>query len=437
MSSPEIATLHRPSPDIRIAQLDILRGVAVLGIYWINVMVAALPYSVYVLPMLLGDSTYANTLVWAFSETFIDGTMRGLFSILFGASAMLFLNESRLAGEGLFVVDRYYRRTLLLIVFGMFHAWILLWPYDVLYAYGLLGLFLFPLRALQAKTLIAIGLSLLIIGDTAMNEVFDSSSNQTSKLSQTSQQYLMPVDFNIIGNNETVDQSILNQLGEEILVYQSSYQTIFRYQIKDVIEQQSTNMYDTHFFDIGGMMLIGMALFKLGVLNGTRTRRFYLGLIFYGYGSGLLLRGTDIYEALTSGFDVSMLLGTGGPTYNIGRLAMTLGHIGLICLLSQLKLNRIKGTLAAVGRMALTNYLMQSALSIFIFFGFGLGFYSKFERYQLIFICLIVWLIQIIFSLVWLKFFYYGPLEWVWRTLIYGRPQKFRKQTLQEPVSAI
>ena len=428
MSSPEVSTLHRPAPDMRIAQLDILRGVAVLGIYWINVMVAALPYSVYVLPMLLGEATYANILIWAFSETMVEGSMRGLFSMLFGASAMLFLNESRLAGDGLSVVDRYYRRSLLLVLFGLIHAWLLLWTYDVLYAYGLLGLFLFPLRKLGPGILLATGLALLVFGDTAMNQFVDNEvSNSTPQVRY--EPGLMPADFAIQGaDDETVSQSILKQLEEEVLIYQSRYSIIFRFQIKDVIEQQSSNMYNIYFFDIGGMMLIGMALFKLGVLSGQRTRRFYLGLTLAGYALGLLVRGPETYEALHDGFDVSMLLSDGGPGYNIGRLGMTLGHIGLICLLSQFALlSRSKQVLAAVGRMALSNYIMQSLFSMFIFYGFGLGLYSKLERYQLIFVCLAVWLVQIIISLLWLRYFHYGPLEWVWRSLIYGQRQKLYK----------
>ena len=415
----ESNTYHQPSPDIRVVQLDVLRGIAVLGIYWINVAVFALPYSVYILPVLLGEATQANTLVWAFSEVFIDGTMRGLFSMLFGASAMLFLDESRLAGGGLAVVDRYYRRTLLLMLFGLIHAWLLLWPYDVLYAYGLFGLFLFPLRKLSARTLLIVGLVLLMLGDMGVNQppVVDQPTHSK------------PADTSTTTQPDTeISESINLQIAEEIDVYSSGYMRIFNYQQKDIIEQQSINMYDTHFFDIGGMMLFGMALFKLGVLSGRRPRELYLKMMFMGYLFGIMIRGPDAYAVLINGFEITHLFNRENMTYNLGKLAMTLGHIGLIGLLYQFSLfDRLARILAATGRLALTNYIMQTIISLLIFYGIGLGLYAQYERYQLVFICLAVWLFQIGFSLFWLKHFHYGPLEWLWRSLIYGQRQRFRK----------
>lgn len=429
MSSAETNTHHHPSPDIRIQQLDVLRGVAVLGIYWINVTVFALPYSVYLLPVLMGDAIQANSLAWAFSEVFVDGTMRGLFSMLFGASAMLFLDESRLAGNGLDVVDRYYRRTLLLMLFGMMHAWLLLWPYDVLYAYGLFGLFLFPLRKLSARTLLIAGLMLLLLGDLIVEEQPAAKQTGRDEAAAVIHHGIQATAAITNESGDNISESIAMQIEEEIGVYQSGYLRIFQYQQKDVIEQQSTNMYDTHVFDIGGMMLIGMALFRWGVLSGRRSRKFYLQLALMGYFAGVLIRGPDAYDAITNGFDLSRLLGREATAYNLGRLMMTLGHIGLVMLLCRFPLfDRTARILAAIGRLALTNYIMQSVLSIFLFFGIGLGLYARYERYQLILICLAVWFVQIVFSLVWLRYFHYGPLEWVWRSLIYGKRQRLKKQ---------
>ena len=427
MSNPDVKTLHQPAPDMRITQIDVLRGVAVLGIYWINIMVFALPYTVYMLPVLMGDATVANSWVWGFSAVFVDGTMRALFSMLFGASAMLFLDETRLAGGGLDVVDRYYRRTLLLMVFGLIHAWLLLWPYDVLYAYGLLGLFLFPLRKVAPPILLVIGALLLLLGDLGVSQTSPSNvpGIERSVLDQRLPAEAQKPDLSDKGLGETM----AIQLEEEIAAYRSGYARIFEYQKKDVIDQQSTNMYDTHFFDIGGMMLLGMALFRLGILSGRRTKAFYLQMLLLAYLCGIAFRAPDVIEAVLHGFSLTLLLGHESATYNIGRVSMTLGHIGLICLLCQTSFfSRIARMLAAVGRMALTNYIMQTVISMFIFFGFGFGLYASFERYQLLFICLAIWAAQITFSLFWFRHYHYGPMEWVWRSLIYGQRQKFRKK---------
>ncbi|MDH5178033.1 MAG: DUF418 domain-containing protein [Gammaproteobacteria bacterium] len=418
-------TLHQPSPDVRVVQLDVLRGAAVLGIYWVNVMYFALPYSAYVLPVLMGEATLANNLVWGFSELMVDGTMRALFSMLFGASAMLFLAESRLAGGGLEVVDRYYRRTILLIIFGLIHAWILLWPQDVLYAYGLLGLFLFPLRKLSPKALFALGFVLLILGDLGVGQSPAVSQAEVSQtMSDTGIEYITKESI----ADTQLGEAIENQIEEEIALYHSGYWTIFESQKKDVIRQQSSNVYDTYFFDVGGMMLIGMGLFAMGIFSGQRTADVYLPFMVVGYLIGFFMRFPEVYEAVTRGFNLVRLVGRESTFYNVGRLAMTIGHIGLICLLYETRFfARIANVLARVGRMALTNYMMQSLLSMLIFYGVGFGLYGQLERYELLYVCVGVWVFLAVFSYSWLYYFHYGPMEWVWRSMIYAKRQKFRR----------
>lgn len=107
----QAATPGTSAPASRIEQLDVTRGFAVLGIYWINIAIFALPHGAYALPSLWGEATQANILTWAFSELFVEGSMRGLFSMLFGASAMVFLDEARLQKQSVDLVDRYYRRS--------------------------------------------------------------------------------------------------------------------------------------------------------------------------------------------------------------------------------------------------------------------------------------------------------------------------------------
>lgn len=419
------------SPDIRIIQLDVLRGFAVLGIYWINVVVFGLPTGAYALPNLLGQAETLNVGHWVFSELFVEGSMRGLFSMLFGASAMVFLDESRLGAHGLKVVDRYYRRNVLLILFGIVHAYVLLWPYDVLYAYGLIGLFLFPLRKLNPYILIIVGSLLLAIGDVDILKPLAESKDTTIQRSVR-----MPAvtdsktdepgpEFRDIYNYR---ESMRLQMEDDIELHQSGYSKIFKKHLEEVVAQHSTYMYSVHFFDIGGMMLWGMALLKLGVLSGKRSIRFYLLLAITGYVVSLSIRSLNVYDELTHGFVPDDIAEHGGVNYAIGRLPLTLAHIGLLGLLCQYSIfNFITNSLAKVGRMALTNYILQTLISIWLFYGIGWGLIGVFERYQLIYVCVSVWIIQLFFSHLWLVRFQYGPLEWVWRTLIYGRRQQLRK----------
>lgn len=415
------------APDVRILQLDVLRGLAVLGIYLVNVISFGLPSGAYPFPTLLGEATQANVVFWAFSEVFVEGTMRGLFSMLFGASALVFLSEARLLGSGIELVDRYYRRTLLLVLFGLIHAYLLLWPFDVLYAYGLFGLFLFPLRKLAAPTLLVIGGLLLVLSDIEIYRFGPDNPGEVTGIGMQS----APNEV----DNEALQrdkqwylESVLTGLEDDTTLHRASYRQIFVSQVDDVIDQQSTYLYNHHVYDIGGMMLIGMALFKLGILSGRRSRRFYLLMACAGYLLGGLARGYAVYAELKTGFDITGLESASSVDYDLSRLPVTLGHIGVIGLLCHIRrFDRVTSLLATVGRLALTNYIMQTVISIFLFFGFGLALFGVFERYELIYVCLAMWVFQISFSAGWLNYFKYGPLEWLWRSLIYAKPQPFRK----------
>ena len=417
--------------NIRITQLDVLRGLAVLGIYWVNVVIFGLPNGSYALPNLLGEAETLNIGHWVFTELFVEGAMRGLFSLLFGASAMVFLDESRLGAIGLKVVDRYYRRNLLLILFGLVHAYLLLWPYDVLYAYGLIGLILFPLRKVKPTILIITACVLLVIGDVELTKPLAS---EPDSLLVTNSKMTAGFDENSENTDiktkdaEDYRESMKIQMEDDIVLHQSGYAKIFMAHLQEVISQQSVYMYSVHFYDIGGMMLLGMALLKLGVLSGKRSVRFYAGLMLTSLLFGLVIRGFHVYTELSHGFIPENVTEGGSSTYAIGRLPLTLAYIGLLGLLCHYSFfSFLTNILAKVGRLALTNYVMQTVLSIWLFYGIGWGLIGVFERYQLIYVCLAVWIIQILFSIIWLKRFQFGPLEWLWRSLIYGKRQPMTK----------
>jgi len=445
------------APYVRIVQIDVLRGFALLGIYWVNIFIFALPVGLGPLPAELNDSSGINTLMRLISDVLVEGTMRGLFSILFGASALLFLDEARLATSGLDLVDRYYRRTVLLILFGVIHAYVLLWPYDVLYAYGLLGLFLFPLRKLSAKSLLLFGLALLIVGDFNLQELrfgdgletrlgkadildYDESASPSVLARDAESKVSSPTLPEVIADESTrlpdevgdskardsVSKRFLSEA--EITTYRDGYLTIFTHQIGVVIDKQSNTMYLDYLYDIGGMMLIGMALFKLGVLSGQLARRTYLLFAVLGYSLGIILRLATAYSGLEFGNRLIDPVLHYSASYNVSRVIMTMGHIGLVGLLCYSSwLRFITRMLASVGRMALTNYIMQTVISIFLFYGFGFGLFALLERSEVAVVCLGVWVFQIAFSTMWLRWFKQGPLEWVWRSLIYGQLQPNRK----------
>lgn len=413
----------------RIAQFDVLRGFAVLGIYWIGVAAFGLPYGANALPTLLGTASDLNLAVWASTEIFMEGAMRGLFSMLFGASALVFLDDARLSAGGPDLVDRFYRRNLLLILFGLVHAYLLLWPHDVLYAYGLLGMFIFPLRKTPALALFLAGFALQAVAHVEIDWAAFVDFLRGSAV---------PADLGAAlpaapGAGSTPEESarFLNwlrlQMEQDLQTYRSGYLDIFLAQAPEVAGQQSTVMYKRHVFEIGGMMLIGMALYRWGVLSGLRSARFYLLLGLVGLAVGGWMRGADVYRAFALGFDPLAVAAMEEVSYDLGRLPVALGHVGLIGLLCKWpRAGWLTRRLAATGRLALTNYLMQTVISITLFYGFGLGLFGYLERWQLALVCVAVWILQIGFSNLWLASFRYGPMEWVWRSLIFGRAQPMR-----------
>ena len=411
----------------RVVQIDVLRGFAVLGIYWINIFVFALPASSDYLVYELDDAMPLNAGLGFFNEVFIEGTMRALFSMLFGAAALIFLAEQRLATSGLDLVDRYYRRTLLLLLFGLIHAYLLLWPYDVLYIYGLFGLFLFPLRKLSVKTLVICALLLLFVGDinlSKLNPGIDSNVKGAGALAleETDEGWIRPGVMD--GEQAEVNiPPVIVPENEEMYFYHSGYIKIFQYQLELVVNNQSLDVYQDEVFDIGGMMLMGMALYKLGVFSGSISRYVYLVLLLLGYILGPVVRLLFLEPGIQTVSGTPWFSG-----YNLGRLLLTLGHIGLVGLLCQsVHLKFLMQLLANVGRMALTNYIMQTVISIFLFFGFGFSLFGLLQRHELAVVGFVVCLFQIIFSSLWLARYRQGPLEWVWRSLIYKELQVFRK----------
>ena len=151
----------------RIEMLDVTRGIAVLGILLINIVGFGLP-DAYDDPTNWGGHTGANLFIWRITSLFFEGTMRGLFTLLFGAGALLFLRRHAARDSGLRPADLYFRRTSLLIVFGLINGYLLLWDGDILFYYGVVGLFLFVFRKLSPRTLILIAAMALTV-PTIMN----------------------------------------------------------------------------------------------------------------------------------------------------------------------------------------------------------------------------------------------------------------------------
>jgi uncharacterized protein len=180
--------------------------------------------------------------------------------------------------------------------------------------------------------------------------------------------------------------------------------------------------------DVLSMMLIGMGLVKLGVITAQRSNRFYLILALVGYGIGLPLNALLTYQLMINDFDMTKVVLFYFSTYNFDRLFIALGHAAVLMLICKSAKAWLLAPLAAVGQMALTNYLMQSAICTTLFYGYGFGWYGQLERYELWYVVLVIWAFQLTVSPLWLRIFRFGPMEWLWRSLTYWKRQPFLNQ---------
>lgn len=205
----------------------------------------------------------------------------------------------------------------------------------------------------------------------------------------------------------------------------NSYGSAFAQVAKETVHAESWYFY-RWFFDIFSMMLIGMALFKLGVFTLERSTRFYLALVVVGYGVGLTVNILETRWIIDNGFSL-LAMSQSQITYDLGRLPTTAGHLGMLQLIVRSGVVPLfQHALACVGRMAFTNYLTHSLVCAVLFVGFGL--FGQLERHQLYFVVFAIWAAQLILSPLWLRRFRMGPLEWLWRGLTYGSFPKLRRE---------
>ena len=417
----------------RIESLDFVRGCALFGILLMNINGMGLGPA-YDNPTIQGGATGIDLKTWYVINVGFEGTQRALFSILFGAGIILLTSRLEKSGKP-DADDIFFRRNLWLIAFGLVNAWVLLWVGDILYYYGITALFLFAFRKLAGKTLLILGLVSFVLG-AAWSGL--DTVNALDKHAKYEQAVKVPEAKRTAEQKETITEwkkqeragpppEKIAQMKKDIT---SSYWGALKTYAPRISFFQSWALY-RDFFDIFGMMMIGMALFRLGVLTLDVPTRTYAAMMIGGYAIGLPL---NIYEAnwiMNHGF-TALAYDQARITYDFSRLAMTTGHLGLLMLfLRSGMFGWFRRSMAAVGQMALTNYLSHSVMALVVFV--LLGYWGALQRHQLYYIVFAVWAFQIVVSPIWLKHFQFGPAEWLWRYLTYGKAPPFRRGKGEPP----
>ncbi len=362
----------------RITSLDLLRGVAVLGILLMNAVSFTFVEAAYYNISADGSETWLDWAVGIFGEVFIDQKFMGMFSLLFGAGIILFIDRAAQKGRRAVLLNLW--RNILLLAIGIAHF--TLWYGDVLMIYALSAFILIPLRKLPNKALLTLGAAVFML----------------SVVSDLYGQALVNAGAPLGGIWTTTEAE------DETLGYLSWLSYIVRGP---------------------GMVLIGAALYRMGFMAGGKPVETYRMTAIIGLGVGLALAALGV--AITAWGDYAREVALiGQAPNNLGTIPASLGYVSLIILWNNGADNWLKRRLRAVGRMALTNYLTQTILGVFTL-TFLLGEVDSLNRSAVLVFVFAVWALQIWWSHAWLSRFHFGPAEWLWRVATYRSGQPLRR----------
>ena len=397
----------------RVVSMDILRGVAVLGILAMNIQSFAMPAAAYGNPTAFEKLTGNDLWVWLASYVFADQKFMSIFSMLFGASIMMLSQKAR--KENLRSTDLQNRRFIFLAIIGLAHAY-LLWFGDILFAYAVCGFLMFSFRNKKTKVQLRAGILLLAVGSLISLVIgYTTPLWESGELDTARTEIWAP------------DKS---SISEEIEFSTGSWERQILFRAGEAFQMQTTVFFFETFWRVSGLMLIGMALYKRRVFKGKQGAKYYSKMVGYGFGIGLplVVVGAILNFNYEWNFQLSFFYFTQLNYW--GSVLMALGYIGVVMLVTKdTSKSFIASKLAAVGRTALSTYLLQSIICGFIFYGHGLGMFGDLDRSAQAVLVLGIWVFNIIFANVWLKYFQYGPFEWLWRSLSYGKAQRFFRST--------
>lgn len=407
--------------------IDAVRGLAVLGILMVNVAFFAYPYQIYYDPRIGGlMETALDRVLWVVMYVGFEFKMMAIFSMLFGVGLAAMVDragferiyrnrEGELIETPRSIAKLHYKRMAWLLLFGVLHGY-LLWYGDILFIYAICGMALYPLRTLSVKWLIILGtlLNLVVIPLLAGTGVFlqwaMSSNNAEISAAMVDEYTLTPEAFAKVAE-----------------AYRGSFVDGLVQRAPETLTMHLGALLSFGLWRNLGLMLIGIALFRLGIVTGAKPVMFYVRLMAVGYGVGVPLAAIGAWDLLSHDFDIVRLHLLSAHFNYIGSVFMALGHMSVVLLIWKSGARWVLEPLARVGQMAFTNYIMQSFIGAVIFMGWGFGQYGSWSRLELTLLVLGVWALQLVASPLWLKAFSMGPLEWVWRRLTYGTAPAFRR----------
>ena len=369
----------------RHVTLDFIRGVAILGILLLNINAFGLPKAAYLNPAWYGDITARDAWTWAVLDVFAQAKFLSLFAILFGAGLQL------LQGRG----KRWIQcRLTLLVLLGFIHG-LLFWDGDILLAYGLVGLVCWRMirDASSLKTLFNTGVALYLIGVAVLlllGFIAGNAPNRSWIPDAANLQY--EAWWKNTGGLEAISNRA-DMLSDTLLAIGAQYG-----------------------WQLAGLMLVGAALMRSGWLKGQFSLSHYRRTALVLIAIGLLINVPSVIAQWQLGWDyrwcaffLQVPRELSAPLQTLGYAALAYGYW------PQLSRLKLVNAVVCVGRMALSNYLLQTLICTTLFY--QLSLFMKFDRLQLLAFAPFIWAVNLLFSVWWLRRFRQGPVEWLWRQL--------------------
>jgi uncharacterized protein len=444
----ELPTLKQPTTSReRVLSIDVLRGFALLGILMMNIDDFGTPEAAHDIPIgmpkpaFVGPHAHLNLVILILKWVFFEGKMRAIFSMLFGAGVVLMTTRAEKRGTGGQIADIYLRRNMWLMLLGLLHG-CLLWAGDILFLYALTALLvLYPLRKLNAKTLVLTGsfISLVlgtcvllmqylpVVDDISLHRkaALVAADRQAGRAITPEQQKIEAQWTQLVNKHKITEAGIQEELASAHGSYWKGVEGRFHF----YIGPRSALRYFMALIESTGAIMIGMGLFKAGFLTAESSYTTYAWTASIGFLLSAPLYIFGFLKAYASGFfflDIDKWLFV---PYYLTRESGALAIAAMVMIAAKSGVLRaLQRALAAVGQTALTNYLLTTVLCQFIFIWGPWKLYGKLEYYQLEYVVFLVWAANLIVSPIWLRIFQFGPAEWMWRSLTYVKLQPMLKQ---------
>lgn len=461
-------TSIEPDGAPRIGSIDILRGVAILGILFMNINDMGASFWASFDDVRHIGWTTIDQVAWWLRQVFASGTARAMLEMLFGAGMVILTDRAaqaaqasatkpsgvihevfRIAFGPAAVMREYYWRNFVLFVFGLIHIFVLMWFGDILHTYGVAAMIAFLFRRLDAKALLGIGLLMAMM--QLLNGGFGAVAAQQAAVQVGQLEMKRSSGQGLTASEETRVAAFNSQQAQ---IAQQNVAEGQRIAFEDERRSAATGTFwswsaaswgailfiwgiadrfgDAMFleglfvWEAVSTMLIGAALYKWGVIQGRRSSRFYLKAMLGWYGVGVTCRVIEAYAITRFNDAPAMIYGT----FEVSRLATTLGHIAAIHLLLGTAIGvKLLRPFAAAGRTALTIYVAQTILCMWLLYPpFGLGLYGKQGWMALMLTALAINLAMLIAANWYVRHFDIAPVEWAWRSIVAGKALPWRKR---------